>query len=131
VFATASRDKTVKIWKSSAELKKWNCITTIKVKEAATALSFSRMDGHTRQYLAVGLETGDILIYSNKRETPSHWTPCMTLDPKFRHVGHVHRLAWRPGDENGLQLASCSEDGTLRLFSIQETADIKEDRENQ
>ena len=43
---------------------------------------------------------------------------------RIRHVDHVHRLVWRPG-EHGMQLASCSEDGTLRLFTIE----VKEDHD--
>jgi hypothetical protein len=64
VFATASRDKTasshssrridssssvqVKVWKSNdASGRKWTALATIAIKEtSATAIAFSRFDGH-------------------------------------------------------------------------------------
>ena len=37
------------------------------------------------------------------------------------HIDHIYRLAWRPkfGAEDGsYQLASCGEDGTLKLLTV-------------
>ena len=39
-FATASRDKTVKIWQNTGDDKKaWSAVETIKLQEAATAVA--------------------------------------------------------------------------------------------
>lgn len=37
------------------------------------------------------------------------------------HIDHIHRLAWRPiavGDYEARELASCGEDGTLKLLTV-------------
>ncbi|KAK7049584.1 Elongator subunit elp2 [Paramarasmius palmivorus] len=62
-FATASRDKTVKIWGQDSP-EKWSLRSTIKCPEAATAVDFMTSVGD-QHLLAVGLETGDITIYSS------------------------------------------------------------------
>lgn len=46
------------------------------------------------------------------------------MPPSVAHVGHIYRLEWRPRTGDGKnedidQLASCSEDGTLRILNIQ------------
>jgi len=116
IFATASRDKTVKIWhpKDKVNMSKWMAATTIKTKGAATALAFAPMDSYNRRKLAIGLESGEILVYST---SSSCWQPDFTLDSRIAHVDHIHQLAWHPTDHN--TLASCSEDGTLKVFIIQ------------
>ena len=86
--------------------------------------------------LAVGLEVGEILIFTSSEDTPSQWTKALTIGtecvpavfaPKpqdadalfsLAHIDHIHRLAWRPGEGNAHQLASCSEDGTLKLLTV-------------
>ncbi|KAJ6614307.1 WD40-repeat-containing domain protein [Mycena sp. CBHHK59/15] len=118
IFATASRDKTVKIWERGPE-QKWRVVEVIKTKEAATAVDFSPLDSLNQRvtfarYLAIGMETGAILVYSNVGVTTSHWRLEHTFDFNSAHVSHVHRLSWRPTSRDvPKELASCSEDGTL------------------
>ncbi|KAJ6515959.1 WD40-repeat-containing domain protein [Mycena sanguinolenta] len=113
VFATASRDKTVKIWERGSEAK-WAAAEVIKLKEAATAVDFSPLDSQDRRHLAIGLETGEILIYSNAGVATTNWQLQRTLNSSAAHAGPVHRLSWRPASREGSKdLASCSEDGTL------------------
>lgn len=59
-FATASRDKSVKIW-SLAEEKVWTARSTIKLAESITAVDM-RLHGSV-VLLAVGTENGAISIY--------------------------------------------------------------------
>ncbi|KAF8195964.1 WD40 repeat-like protein [Mycena galopus ATCC 62051] len=113
IFATASRDKTVKIWARGLKAK-WTAAEVITLKEAATAVDFSPLDSEDRRNLAIGLETGGILIYSNAGTATADWALQHTFDSSTAHAGHVHRLSWRPTSREGpKELASCSEDGTL------------------
>ncbi|KAI9001254.1 WD40 repeat-like protein [Trametes punicea] len=121
IFATASRDKTVKIWRRAGEdNKKWTAVATIQAKAAATAVAFAprRLESKSRT-LAVGLESGEILLLASPRDDPSRWDCTLTIDCRLAHVDHIHRLAWRPTGDHGLQqLASCGEDGTLKLLTV-------------
>ncbi|KAI0663098.1 WD40 repeat-like protein [Cubamyces menziesii] len=123
IFATASRDKTVKIWRRAdgpGEDKKWAAVATIQVKSAATAVAFAPRPADSKsRTLAVGLESGEILLFASPRETPSQWSSSLTIDTRLAHVDQIHRLAWRPtGDHDVQQLASCGEDGTLKLSTV-------------
>ncbi|OJA16969.1 hypothetical protein AZE42_00596 [Rhizopogon vesiculosus] len=125
IFATASRDKTVKIWKHNSDPGRWGAITTMKFEEAATAVAFSSAgaDAHER-WLAVGLETGDIKVYSNLMSTPDQWTLVLTIGSDLAHVDQINRLAWRATDNPSMkQLASCSEDGTLKVLIVHVVVD--------
>ncbi|EIM88259.1 WD40 repeat-like protein [Stereum hirsutum FP-91666 SS1] len=120
IFATASRDKTVKIWtlKETTDAEKWTATATIKLKEAATAVAFGK-DHDSQRVLAVGLETGHIHIYTGA--TPANWTLSTIVNPGMAHIDQIYQMAWRPdvGENEELRhLASCSEDGTLRILSI-------------
>lgn len=87
--------------------------------------------GHRRK-LAIGLETGEISIYTNDEQT-TDWRLRITksaynslffhkvsniLMIRSVHVDQIHRLAWRARPGNSAELASCSEDGTLKLLDI-------------
>ncbi|PBL02467.1 WD40 repeat-like protein [Armillaria gallica] len=123
VFVTASRDKTIKIWQSGTD-GTWKVICKIKVAEAATAVDFSTVDKQNRRYLAIGLETGEILVYSNTVLT-TDWQHQLTVDTGMAHVNHVHRLSWRPSpvEVTRKELASCSEDGTLKIVIVHMSMD--------
>ncbi|KAI0637866.1 WD40 repeat-like protein [Trametes polyzona] len=120
LFATASRDKTVKIWQQKEDRKAWTAVATIPVKAAATAVAFAPTSSDSRsRTFAVGLESGEILLYASPRDKPSEWSCTLTIDSRLAHVDHVHRLAWRPTGAHGVhQLASCGEDGTLKLSTV-------------
>ncbi|KAJ7638755.1 WD40-repeat-containing domain protein [Roridomyces roridus] len=104
IFATASRDKTVKIWQRGPDAK-WTAVQVIRTAEAATAVDFSSLDA--KRHLAIGLETGTILVYSHDG---TNW---QLEHSRSGHAGHIHRLSWRPGFR---ELGTCSEDGTMRIL---------------
>lgn len=113
-FATASRDKTVKIWQQQEA--KWNTVATIRTDSGATAVDFARPGLRGSRKLAIGLETGEILIYANDEQTTG-WGLIVT---KPVHGDQIYRLAWRPSINNEavIELASCSEDGTLKVLKV-------------
>ncbi|ORY28327.1 elongator protein [Naematelia encephala] len=119
-FVTASRDKTVKIWDISPDNEKsWRAVESITFTKSITAVDATTVDGVA--YLAIGEESGVIHIYRlGIGETQS--TLLLTFDPSISHVGAVNRLAWRPARhveaKKKMQLASCSEDRSVRVFDI-------------
>lgn len=60
-FATASRDKSVKIW--VAETNSFTCRATATLSCSATAVAFLPQCLHGLLYLAVGTENGEISVY--------------------------------------------------------------------
>ncbi|EED84697.1 predicted protein [Postia placenta Mad-698-R] len=120
-FATASRDKTVKVWqpKVADNFEQWAAVATLKTVEAATALTFAPKSTDGRSTLAIGLENGAILIYSCPQDNWVDWRLDLTIDSSTAHVDHIHRLECRPcTNDAGMQLASCSEDNTLKILTV-------------
>ncbi|KAI0728765.1 WD40 repeat-like protein [Fomitopsis betulina] len=124
VFVTASRDKTVRVWRQQEPSKqdKWISIATLKVTEAATAVAFAHSVPGRRRLMFVGLESGAILLYSSPADDASDWKHDLTIDSHFAHVDHIHNITCRPSDDpKTIQLASCSEDNTLKILSVRVT----------
>ncbi|KZT12941.1 WD40 repeat-like protein [Laetiporus sulphureus 93-53] len=120
IFATASRDKTVKIWRQQdGSSTKWTAIATLKTIEAATAVTFIPPGSDVKRVMAVGLESGEILLYSCIDADGARWTLDLTIPRRIAHIDHIHHLSCRPSDDpTTIQLASCSEDNTLKILSV-------------
>ncbi|KAN0124534.1 WD40-repeat-containing domain protein [Russula decolorans] len=119
VFATASRDKTVKIWQPlDGNLSKWTAVADIKLSEAATAIAFAPTDASDERMLAVGLENGNILLFTSSDVVK--WETSLEIKAGLAHIDHIHQLAWRPGRQitEHRHIASCAEDGTLKIFAV-------------
>ncbi|KAF9432182.1 Elongator subunit elp2 [Entomortierella beljakovae] len=116
MFATGSRDKTVKIW----SIPTCKNIATIKLPEAVTAVDFSpSIPGHEGDHvLAVGLEDGRIFLFKSNTSSIETWTPLGEIKRELTHIGTVNGLAWRLSKNGALQLASCGVDHSVRLFTI-------------
>ncbi|KAI0254274.1 WD40 repeat-like protein [Lactifluus subvellereus] len=121
-FATASRDKTVKIWHSlHGNLAKWTAVADFKLPEAVTAVAFAPMiESNDRRMLAVGLETGNIQLFTSTDAVGWQMSLEIKNSTRFGHIDHIHQLAWRPGRQGKQhrQIASCAEDGTLKIFAV-------------
>ncbi|WVQ78566.1 hypothetical protein IAT38_000652 [Cryptococcus sp. DSM 104549] len=119
MFATASRDKTVKIWTQAVkDGSQWATSATIKLDEAATAVDTVNHAEHGT-LVAVGTESGAISIHALKESEEGATTEELVgLDRSIVHVAAVNRLAWRNVD-GLLSLASGSDDRSVRVFSIE------------
>ncbi|KAI2643517.1 WD40-repeat-containing domain protein [Xylaria nigripes] len=118
IFATAGRDKAVKIWRQGEA--GISCVTTIQEAHPVTAIDFkpqANKDG--RFALAVGTETGKISLYTID-PTSLAVSSSSTLRPELCLARPVLQLAWRPGAdaEDSSKLAVAGEDGTLRVYRI-------------
>ncbi|KAJ2655258.1 Elongator subunit elp2 [Coemansia sp. RSA 1200] len=136
-FATASRDKTVKLWPTSLadEPSAPAKPVALAFPEPVTAIDFlpalltGAADDSHRYVLAAALESGRVFVLegagrSDGAGVPTAWTP--TEVPRAEtHAAMVQRLAWRPRPERGRrssqrswQLASASDDQTVRIVTV-------------
>ncbi|KAI1738474.1 WD40-repeat-containing domain protein [Xylaria scruposa] len=118
VFATAGRDKTVKIWRRE-EAAGIACITTITETHPATAIDFLPRPNKDGQFvLAVGTEAGKISIHSLD-PTSLTVSSNFTLRPELCLAKPVLQLAWRPRTDT-IELAIAGDDSSLRVYRITE-----------
>ncbi|KAK5119043.1 hypothetical protein LTR62_000254 [Meristemomyces frigidus] len=117
VFATAGRDKAVKIWKLGGT--EVESLTTIATNTAVTALAFSQpLDVGEKTLLAFGGDDGQVYLVdllsntfevSEKRSVPTQYCASAAITC----------LRWRPGHSGeGQQLAVGSEDGAVRILTV-------------
>jgi elongator complex protein 2 len=134
LFATASRDKTVKIWAHSTVEQQINAkeLTALPIfPSAVTAVdflphTFTGTKAERRYVLAVGLEDGRIELWSGVQRDQTavsaiEWSNLYRINENLVHCGTVKKLAWRKWEKNGeleFDLASCSEDFSVRLFNF-------------
>ncbi|WVR05373.1 hypothetical protein IAU60_002387 [Kwoniella sp. DSM 27419] len=119
MFATASRDKTVKVWiPSTPDATQWTCAVTVKLEEAATAVDICPLGVDGRYLMAVGTDSGSVSVHELVRTGRDVETKHVaTVQEDDGHVGTINRLAFRKtGDK--VQLASASDDRSVRVFDV-------------
>ncbi|KAI1391233.1 WD40 repeat-like protein [Hypoxylon trugodes] len=120
VFATAGRDKQVKIWRQASTDpadSDITCVTTIPETHPVTAIDFLQCNTESGTLLlAVGTETGNISIYSIDAMSLGI-SSTLTLKPELCLAKAVLQLAWRPL-ATANELAIAGEDGSLRVYSF-------------
>ncbi|TPX42065.1 hypothetical protein SeLEV6574_g05783 [Synchytrium endobioticum] len=124
-FATASRDKTIKIWHDSNNTGDaspiWHSCVTIKCEEAVTSVAFMPGRRLDRYCLAAGLEDGRIILYMLAHESDGKlgMYRVVHLDVDTCHCASVTSIKWAPTPRAPyMYLSSCSEDHSVRLWTI-------------
>jgi elongator complex protein 2 len=142
VFATAGREKSVKIWaKYEVKGASFTCRATIAEEHPVTAIDFPNIaleDGSV--YLAVGTEAGRVNLYSVHLKEPFSVVEVDLAYPRYVSLTTfqitadisstypyptkpITQLAWKPpkADAEGevnMELAIASEDSSLRIYSL-------------
>ena len=119
-FATAGRDKTVKIWKD------FELITTIAVPQPATAVACIAVASQNRYVVAVGQENGRLSLHFLDI-SDLHQKNCTDIQTALCPSKSITRLAWRPSRDksgNEAQLAVASADSSVRILEVPLSAGI-------
>ncbi|CRG88755.1 Elongator complex protein 2 [Talaromyces islandicus] len=127
IFATAGRDKSVKLWQMKSDT--FECVSTISLSTPVTSLSFYPLKPQEKQqdvfYLAAGEETGQISIHRISASTLES-QELVTLDKAISPSKAITQLAWRPlgtdekadAGEGPRLLAAASEDSAVRIYKV-------------
>ncbi|KAE8156423.1 6PF2K-domain-containing protein [Aspergillus tamarii] len=121
-FATAGRDKLVKIWQISNG--SFVCKTIITLKNSVTAISFLPRVQANSVFLATGDDSGELSLYKIAVDGLEA-THLGNIDKLISPSKAITQLAWRPSakydtsqDEYSLRLAVASEDTSTRIYAI-------------
>ncbi|KAK9446964.1 WD40-repeat-containing domain protein [Limtongia smithiae] len=117
LFATASRDKTVKLWSPSTDTCVWNCSATLRPgTNGVTAVTFTRTPAGAT-ILAAGLDDGGVVLYSIADSPTISAASLVTLPTAAAPCRRISQLAFRP-HSIPTQLALASEDTSVRLYTL-------------
>ncbi|KAG0160429.1 hypothetical protein PDIDSM_7958 [Penicillium digitatum] len=121
VFATAGRDKSVKIWQKSEDT--FVCKTTVGLTSAVSAIAFLSATHKGTYVIAVGEDNGVISIHRIVADTlEAHHI--VTIDKVASPSKAITQLSWRPvpaaeaDTRNRFELAVASEDTSTRIYAI-------------
>ena len=120
MFITASRDKTVKIWKYVEE--DFQMENSIRFSQAVTAISVKDKIINNKIILAIGLEDGSIYIYSYGSDG---FNEIEKIETSITPADRVTRLRWSnlEKDESSM-LGVASSDTSTRIYSIKLPSNI-------
>ncbi|KAK5113755.1 hypothetical protein LTR85_010772 [Meristemomyces frigidus] len=120
VFATAGRDKVVKVWRLADG--KAECMATIPTTTPVTAVAFAPTSSTQGVRLALGNEDGSIQV-SWLHAVSLQMQETIRLPPALCPSSTVTALRWRPrcGSPGTSEiLAAASDDGSVRMFNVPE-----------
>jgi elongator complex protein 2 len=120
VFATAGRDKSVKIWQKAEDT--FVCKTTMALTSAVSAIAFLPVPYKNSFVLAAGEDSGAVSIHriSSDSHEAQH---VVTIDKLIAPSRAITRLSWRPpiagaDSYDRFELAVASEDTSTRIYTI-------------
>lgn len=118
VFATAGRDKSVKLWRM--EEGSFMCKSTISLQSSVTAISFLPAVQDGSLLLAVGEDSGELSVYQVVVDS-LEVKHLVTIDKTMSPSKTIAELSWRPTtrtDTSKFELAVASEDTSTRIYAI-------------
>lgn len=128
-FATAGRDKTVKLWASSApaHAAEFKLVRTLTQKAAVTAVALCTTGVQGIYCMAVGEDDGTVSIHSIQAENGFSITDSALIPESQGPSKTITHLAWRPQNERyasddqnstSTPLAIASADSSLRILRV-------------
>ncbi|KAL3455706.1 6-phosphofructo-2-kinase-domain-containing protein [Aspergillus heterothallicus] len=122
IFATAGRDKSIKLWQLTGNL--IECKATIPARSSVTAVKFLPRIVNNILFLATGEDDGKISIHQIKVGDGVVPSPLVSFNRDQSPSKTITELSWRPllqpteGDGTTFELAVASEDTSIRIYSI-------------
>ncbi|KAF1981602.1 WD40 repeat-like protein [Aulographum hederae CBS 113979] len=123
VFATAGRDKTVKIWKLNE--KEAECVASITATEPVTTVDFLQTPLDQGFCIAYGTDSGLINICCLEKDILQVIPETVVeIGSKLSPSKTVNQLLWRPlggiqgANQRQYELAAASDDSSVRLYSF-------------
>ncbi|PYH66070.1 6PF2K-domain-containing protein [Aspergillus vadensis CBS 113365] len=118
IFATAGRDKSVKLWQMTEG--SFECKSTIPLTTPVTALAFLPQIYNNSFFVATGEESGAVSVYQVAVDSleASHLS---SIDKLASPSKAITQLSWRPvpdADIRNFALAVASEDTSTRIYSF-------------
>ncbi|EAW08613.1 Elongator subunit ELP2 [Aspergillus clavatus NRRL 1] len=122
VFATAGRDKSVKIWAMVEN--SFECKTNVSLESSVTAISILPYVHEASFFLAAGEESGKLSVYQVDIGSleAKHLA---SLDKLISPSRTITQLSWRPcsrktegENKHRFELAVASEDASMRVYAI-------------
>ncbi|KAL5337087.1 WD40-repeat-containing domain protein [Aspergillus crustosus] len=123
IFATAGRDKSIKLWQVTKE--SIECKATIPARSSVTAVSFLPYVHNGVLFLATGEDDGKLKIHQIKLDG-SEPSLLANFDREQSPSKAITGLSWRPLPQSGeaggtsvsFKLAVASEDTSVRIYGI-------------
>ncbi|KAJ1506568.1 Elongator subunit elp2 [Coelomomyces lativittatus] len=112
-FVTASRDKSIKVWELLEN--EVPCVYQLTLPEAVTSIAVNHIKAD--YFIAAGDELGCIHIFRSENDLKK-WDLVHVISQQYGHTLAVNSICWGGTLTKGVYLASCSEDHSLRVYSV-------------